>query len=441
MKRRTIALAIGSLSIAALALVLYPLAGALAQQHGGGSGPGNGNKPPSGEESATNLSYPAYFYGTPLQTGSIGITPTLDAKFPEGVSYGCAIPEIIGTTTYPNTSCVTSTGTPLSYEDCKAVCNAKDPSKSIDRIYWQKNINNKWQAGYAQSTDAGGTALALSVKYVDWGDNLESKSWPIQVIRVETNTFSTLPESPDTTVAEGNPRLRYEVWHVRGQGTDELWGLHTTNPETAEESPVAYAYLDDSGGVNWEYGVNVVNVPGAGARLNLAKLAAGFPVGGCPATYTPQTTYNPVWVSIDGVRHWAYVNNSTTNLVPYEADLEYGAELNIKGSYVYGYNWNLRSAPVPETVGKAGWWRLTFYTPNNSIVFNDWTEPTLTDNTLAPPPNISVGLVPSGTEGLIEPTADTGMLYVPIVDKANQLTYIDICVTEGKGSGGGRKGR
>ena len=63
----------------------------------------------------------------------------------------------------------------------------------------------------------------------------------------------------------------------------------------------------------------------------------------------------------------------------------YTAELNIKGSYVYGYNWNLKSDEVKPEIGKAGWWRLTFYTSDNSLDFGSWQNPSPEVNTLAPP--------------------------------------------------------
>jgi hypothetical protein len=146
---------------------------------------------------------------------------------------------------------------------------------------------------------------------------------------------------------ENNPRLRFDLWHVFDQGTNELWGLHTTDAET----PVPYVYLDSSEPplANWPYGVNVTS----GARLNIAKLHTGSAV--CPATATgvTQSPYK------DGTNlGWFFNTTSKTGYwigAPYYTDMVYGSELNIKGSYVYGYNWNLRSQAVPPDVNKAGW--------------------------------------------------------------------------------------
>ncbi len=428
MKRRMITSAIAFLSFAALALVLYPIVGALAQGRGGGggNGGGNGNKPPGGEESTTNLSYPANFFGPSLQTGTIG-SFSLSGK----MSYGCAIPETIGTTTYPNTSCVNTDGTPQSLTDCQSKCVLNGEQVQVDRIYWQKDANNKWQAGYNWSDSAITPQAPLQVQYIDWGDNLESKSWPVQVIRVETNTFSSLP-----TLNPGgaSPLQRFQVWHVFGQGTNELWGVHTTNPvEGSTEEVVPFVYLNDGGAVEWPYAVNV----SPKARLNIAKLNPPNPVA-CPTTannqnWSPfQGSSNPLWSFNQITQTGAWVGAAYTN------DMLYGAELNIKGSYVYGYNWNLSSEPMTEGADKTGWWRLTFYTPDGSIDFKTISNPILT-----PPPDLpyTAGQIPINPLAAIQPAAEEGesggMLYVPQADTTNNLTYIDICITGSSGGGGG----
>lgn len=98
------------------------------------------------------------------------------------------------------------------------------------------------------------------------------------------------------------------------------------------------------------------------------------------------------------------------------------------GKYVYGYNWALKRDEVAPW-DKGGWWRLTFYTPDRSIVFTNAAIPT------TPPP-----VVPSTPLIFTILAGDTGPLYAPVIDVANNLTYIDICVsdTAGGGKGGGR---
>ncbi|MBN9656606.1 MAG: hypothetical protein J0H49_00425 [Acidobacteria bacterium] len=360
-----------------------------------------------------NLSYPANFYQSSLQSGLIG-SYTLGGVFPSGMTYGCAIPETVGTTTYPNTACVDSTGTPLSPEACtcldassapipgcqtlEAKCLGKRHSE-LERIYNQKTAANKWQAGYATSQ------TPLPAEYIDWGDNLEGRTWPVQVLRVETNTFST-------TV----PTYRFDMWHIFGQGTNELWGVHSTNPESGNPLPYVYA--------GFPYSVNV----SGSARLNIAKLYSGADV--CPATATG-SSQSPFLGTFDkNARTWV---GSV-----YTKDMLYGAELNIKGSYVYGYNWNLRSDPMTMGISKSGWWRLTFYTPDDSIIFSQWVGGAAG---LAPPLS---PLTPAPIPSLAAPAAEgeTGLLlYVPQVDPLNHLTYLDICISEGHAGGGGKGGR
>lgn len=389
--------------VAVLTLGLASVANAAGPGGGGGQG---GGKPVV--EVANNLSYPALFFGAPGQTGAIG-SYRLDATFPNGLSYGCLKPETIGTTTYPNTSCVdpgASTVTPISAAACVAPGGAcegfeyvtdpalDDPATpNLERIYWQKTALNQWQAGYL-----GSGPLALPVDYIDWGDNLESRSWPAQIIRVETNTFATLV----------TPLVRFEVWHVFGQGTNELWGVHAS--EAAAPTPYGFPL--------WPYAVN----NSAAARLNISKLLDG--PASCPTAPGQATpivrTWDPVTRLWDGA--WLL------------SDAVYTAELNIKGSYVYGYNWNLRSATVPPAVNKAGWWRLTFYTPDQSVDFSTWVTPTEAgSNTLAPP---EATLTPGPMALPAAEEEESGPLYVPVVDQANNLTYLDICITGTKGGGG-----
>ena len=380
---------------------------------------GSGHKPPV--ETTMNLSYPANFYGTSLQTGIIG-SFKLGAVYPNGMSYGCLIPETIGTTTYSNTSCVDTTGAPQDYETCVARCI--DPATSqpvpVEPIYWQKNASNTWQAGY---TSSGSTPLTVS--YIDWGDNLEGKTWPAQALRVETNTFSEFPPFVDGTLLADDPAARFDVWHVNGQGTNELWGVHATSADPA----LPYLFFNADSNVYWPYAVNV----SASARLNIAKLDGGpatCPVTGTGATQSPfRDANNLVWDPVGSIWRGA----------AYTMDILYGAELNIKGSYVFGYNWDLRKLSVPQDVNKAGWWRLTFYTRDHSIDFSTWKSPADAGvNTLAPPTVTAT----VGTLSAIEPAAETGLLlYVPQVDSVNQMTYLDICISASKGGKGGASRR
>ena len=382
--------------IALLSAAFYIPANTLAQS--GKKGPGGGGKP--GEETTMNLSYPAHFFVNPQQSGSDGFFSL------KGImSFGCLKPETIGTTTYPNTSCVDDTGVAMGEEECKT---SKCQDYEVERIYWQKTSANQWQGGYkTNQTDDG----PLPVNFVDWGDNLEGRTWPVQVLRVETNTFSAI----ELEATEEN--TRFDMWHVFGQGTNELWGVHATN----EDDPVPYVYD------RFPYAVNHT----MSAMLNIAKLEKGS--SGCPATatgYSQSPFINLVWTDTSGDKdyHWGTEGQTFTLRNSINA-----AELNIKGSYVYGYNWNLRSDVVPADWGKSGWWRLTFYTADNSIDFSTWVLPTEGLNTLAPPPS-ETDPAPLSALAAAESEGESGLLlYVPVIDKDNNLTYLDICIQEQKG--------
>jgi len=71
---------------------------------------------------------------------------------------------------------------------------------------------------------------------------------------------------------------------------------------------------------------------------------------------------------------------------------------------------------------------LTFYSPE--VEFTSGTSlvpPTLPD---AIPAGTTIAAVPAAEE------SDTGPLYLPVIDSVNNLTYIDICITESNGGGG-----
>jgi hypothetical protein len=350
-----------------LALALA-LTAPFAQAQGGGGGGGHT------EKATANLSYPAAFSdatvtlnGTP---GEATFTGTLGTTW----SYGCAVPE----DEFPNTSCVLADGTVMTYDECVLRCGAT----MVERIYWQRATGVAWQA---ESVPAG--TLQWPATFLDWGDNLESVSWTTRsTIRVETTPFTTLldPALCASVPAAEGCRRGFQMWHVFGKGTDELWGARATNAEP----PLPYAYESP-------YAIEHT----ASARLNIAKLEAG--TSACPTAYTP-SPYNPTWDPLTS--QW-----SDSCLL---RDTPFTAELNIGGKFVYGYNWRLKRDVMCPGWSKAGWWRLTFYAP--TVLFNDAAIP------LVPPT-----LPPAAPVVTAEPG---GTLYRPVIDTSNNLTYIDICV-------------
>jgi hypothetical protein len=389
----------------AIWLVLAVSASALAANGvpgGGGGGGGGGGKPGGGGETTAGnqLSYPAAVIFT---TGADPIAPaTFSVKqgggaFKVDYSYGCDVPEKIGEVTYPNTSCVSADGTTFyDATQClieKPACNTEVEGvmPTMARIYWQKVPTNVWSA------EKVGVQDSEFADYLDWGDNLESVSWAAtSTVRVETSPFA----DRDTADLTG-----YRMWHVFGQGTNEQWGARAVDDSV---TPVTY----DS-----QYAMIYTTQ----ARVNITKLQNGSAT--CPLKASdPHLITQFTW---DGVSH-AWVGSGTQ---PYLLkDIPYTAELTVTGKYTYGYNWPLKSDIVPPEVNKAGWWRLTFYAPDVSFAQFSTGDAAR----LAPP------LLPGA---VAPPPATEGPLYAPVVDVANNITYIDICIKAAKGGGGSKGGK
>jgi hypothetical protein len=102
----------------------------------------------------------------------------------------------------------------------------------------------------------------------------------------------------------------------------------------------------------------------------------------------------------------------------------------------------VRCEPLPGDVSRARWWRLTFYTPDpQSIDFSTWLEPTTERNTLARPLSDMLP-APLNTLAATEAESETGLLlYVPVIDKSNNLTHLNICIKEGTAGGNGKRPR
>jgi hypothetical protein len=352
-----------------------------------------------GETATNHLSYPAVNTEGPAVTNSFSATvDTLGVTY----SFACNKPETVGTTTFPNTSCVTTDGSKfLTASECTAT-GAACEGLPVERIYWQKVASNVWTAATASST------LPVKAEYVDWADNLESVTWKTtSVIRVETTPFA----------ADLVPTLTgYQMWHVFGKGTDESWGVRTTLDKLpyTYQSPFAIIYTSK-------------------AKLNITKVS-----GADRSCDAGGSGYTGTW---DDYLGWMGLGSWKVSVI------DYTPELNVGGKYVYGYNWNLRS--LNTSVDKAGWWRLTFYTTNDIVDFSTFL---VTDGTRYAPPDLSIyppsptsvtpafaAIAPAAEDGG-EEGGEEGGAYTPVVDPVANITYIDICLSEGTGSGGGGGG-
>jgi len=118
---------------ASLCITMIAAAGAALAAKGGIKGP------PTGGESANNLSLPAIqteSSNSIVANWSVPSPATLGTHY----SYGCAAPQSDGQFNYPNTSCVDDLANPTEYYTGAQCVAAGFPCEGyeVSRIYWQK---------------------------------------------------------------------------------------------------------------------------------------------------------------------------------------------------------------------------------------------------------------------------------------------------------------
>jgi hypothetical protein len=405
------------------------------------SGPGFAAKggmpgPPTGGESANNLSTPAVQTESANSIEANWAVPN-PAVLGVHYSYGCDVPEGNDPYSYPNTSCVDNLDDPTVYFDADECTAPEMPCDGlpVSRIYWQKVDVNEWWAD--DDGIFGQPVESVDVAYIDWGDALEAVSWNERsVIRVETQPWGNhipgfdpaLGATCETSAADPatDCKTGFQMWHVSGQGITEHWGARASDEDPAQ--PFAY-----------ESPFQIIK--STEARLNLAKMEAGDALcsqpGGNPGDEPPDV--GAWFVDPDGHGHW---DGACT-----WSDAPFTVETSVGGKYVYGFNWRMKnvdlSAICPGWV-KTGFWRLTFYAQND-VMFTDEFIPTVAPPTVpAVDPNTEAGalaMVVMSSEDE-DPDADD-RLYIPEVIPGYNLTHLDICIvgkTQGGGGGGGGEG-
>lgn len=235
--------------------------------------------------------------------------------------------------------------------------------------YLQQDPLNEWQA---ESLVA---AAPIEIDVIDWGDNLEARPWYTKsVVRVETVLYQ------DVSAA---PMLAFTMQHLYGDGPDEMWGADTTTFDSVE----ATLYSDC-------------------ARLAIQRIDPNATVGS-----------GLEWDALNGV--WTGTGVFET---VFSGDIEggegpggYGAEINVSGKVIYGFNWQARPPRA------AGLYRITF--------------------SLAADCNAFIG---SGTDlkPFSEEEEEVSVSAEPVGGVAGllpqyNLTYIDVQILE-RGGGGGR---
>lgn len=225
-------------------------------------------------------------------------------------------------------------------------------------IYFTQKSQNVWRAEWL---DGSGGLQDVSL---DWGDNIESHTWNSHsMIRIETVLYSA-------TVA---PLTGFNMVYLSGQGPTELQGADGT---TALFTPTVFAVTP---------------------RLTIQRL--------------DDTTREPIpgAIAFDG---------TVGAKLGEDGPGGYGAEVNVGGKVIYGYNFIIRdlTLPLPEGVHKYGWWRITFS-----------LEPSVTVNGVPVGRNVRITGLQTGDHAT----------YTPVLDASGLSSWIDIWVAQGGGGGGG----
>ena len=264
-----------------------------------------------------------------------------------------------------------------------------DGLSDIYKAYVQKVPSNVWQAENFSATEP------LYVDLVDWGDNLESVNWSIRSrVRTEVILYENLSV----------PSLEYAMRHVSGWGSDEVHGLQATLQNEPVLGPGVQATV---------YSHN--------ARLTIQKLNVDRDsIEAGSLEWVPAQG----WKASDPAAD--LINEPILNLAVYEAEDGpgyYNAEINVKGKVIYGYTWNLR-----HLNDGTGDYRITFsFDEQGGIVdlntyFDELTEI----------------LLPIEEE--VEEEHEDSRGGTAVVDPTNNLSYIDIRITQSQGGGGGGGG-
>lgn len=260
---------------------------------------------------------------------------------------------------------------------------------TVDGVtYWlQGDPDNSWQAESLDATDAATAIDGVDVTEVDWGDNLEAKSWPAgNQIRVETVLFQDVLNDPEFVAVDldGDGMLAYTMASLGGQHRYEIFGTD----KSTFLSPEATVYSGD-------------------ARLTIQRLAV--------------SRDDPAADPANGIVKWdaatsRWVGENVVEPPSFNGGVweggegsGYSAEINVSGKVIYGYNW--QSPPVD------GHYRLTFSLDavNGPVALNT----AITSATTIAVSDEGEEMV----EALAEPDMGGGIAKI---DGTNGLSYIDV---------------
>lgn len=270
--------------------------------------------------------------------------------------------------------------------------------------WWLQGVaENTWQAeSYTPS------AGPINISSIDWGDNLEAKSWPAgAVVRVETVLYDTLAFddfTPETMLA-----YTMHMDPSSESGINEVWGTDGTT----YNSGVATIYSGAAYLVIQRLTVTRENIPDGGIYWDDADLMWKN-TSGTESYIEENPVFNAgVWDDVDGPGG-------------------YSAEVNIQGKVIYGYNWDTKV----DSHGP-GDYRITFALVNNH------TKTSVDLNTDFGTTEIVVPEEEVEATGEIIIMAEPTTGGVAQVDAINNLSYIDVRLDQkssGRGANGGNGG-
>ena len=198
-------------------------------------------------------------------------------------------------------------------------------------VYYPQKTESTWQAEWRNN--AQGAPIDV---IVDWGDALLSRTYRTNsIIRVETTLKqdATVPGVTDTMTA-------YKMSLLSGSGITELQGTDKSIYASAAR-----------------------NVYAINARLKIEKIVTS---GGGDIVIFDKAIYETFGTTEEGGPPAGTGGGAT-------AVSKFGAEINVGGSVVYGYNFRLSS--VTGVQDKTGQYRITFSLDPNAKIGTNTTVP------------------------------------------------------------------
>jgi hypothetical protein len=241
---------------------------------------------------------------------------------------------------------------------------------------------------YAQKTEGNTwqadyrTGQSVDVTYVDWGDIIESNNPKVgRPFRVEVQLYKLLNEWAD-----------FNDDPITGNGMTGYVMAMLANPSSPDEV---------QGNNEATYEGNLATVVSNLWKLRIQKCGNAI----------PETTD----------LYWAGDRWLSPTITCTDEPIAFAVELNVGGKLIYGAStggWKVKTA---------GWYRITFYGPPTTNLSLVGAEVANYDDFKAAP------VVSVAEEG------ETGAA-TPVVDDANNISYVDVlAVGSGGGGGGGGK--